>query len=57
MYVLDFYGGDFNKSELETQLQMCSQMEIEHSGDTVTFSDICKHLRSLPSAHLALYHR
>ena len=29
--VVDFYGDDFNKSELETQLEVFSQMEIDLS--------------------------
>ena len=48
--VVDFYGDDFNKSELETQLEVFSHMEIECAGDSLTFRDVLKHLKSLSPA-------
>ena len=36
--VTEFYKDDFNKSDLETQLEILSQMKIDCAGDSITFS-------------------
>ena len=51
--VIDFYGDDFNKSELATQLEVFSQMEAAHSRDSFTLRDVHKHLKFLPASQLA----
>ena len=38
--VLDFYGLDFNASELETHLELLGHMDIECAGNELTFRDI-----------------
>ncbi len=43
----------FKKSELETHLELLGQMKIERAGESLTFSDICNHLRSLSPSQLA----
>jgi len=35
--VAEFFKDDFNKSELETQLEIFSQMKIDYVGDTIAF--------------------
>ena len=52
--VVDFYGDDFNKSELETQLEVFSQMEAAHCTNPVNFKDVHKHLQSLPASQMDL---
>lgn len=52
--VVTFHGDDFNKSELETHLELLGQMEVEHVGDLITFHDVYKHLKFLPSSQLTL---
>ena len=52
--VAEFYKDDFNKSELETQHEIFSQMEIDLAGDAITFRDIHKHLRTLSPCHHVL---
>ena len=52
--VTKFYKDDFNKSDLETQLEILSQMKIDCAGDSITFQDIYKHLRGLSLSHHAL---
>ena len=52
--VVEFYEDDFNSSELETQLEIFSQMNIDSVGDSITFHDICKHIKSLPAFHHVL---
>ena len=52
--VTEFYKDDFNKSDLETQLEILSQMKIDCAGDSITFQDIYKHLRGLSLSHHAL---
>jgi len=49
--VTEFYKDDFNNSELETQLEIFSQMKFDCAGDNITFQDICKHkiFASFPS--------
>ena len=41
---------DFNKSELETHFQLMSCMDIQYSGELLTFRDICKHFQCLPNS-------
>jgi len=45
--VVEFYKGDFNSSELETQLEAFSCMNIQKNGDSILFHDIqhCKVLK------------
>lgn len=52
--VVEFYKGDFNKSELETQLEIFNQMKIDAAGDAITFLDICKHVKALSPSHRVL---
>ena len=52
--VVEFYKDDFNSSELETQLEIFSQMNINGAGDSITFQDICKHIKTLPTSHHVL---
>ena len=52
--VVSFYGSDFSKSELQTQLELLEQMEIPVSGLTLQFCDIHKFFQSLPPAQLSL---
>ena len=52
--VVDFYGSDFNASELETHLELLSHMEIKFTGNELTFRDVHAHFSSLSSAQLAL---
>ena len=52
--VTDFYSADFNKSELETQLQLLSCMDIKCSKQSITFKDIHNHFQSLPASQLSL---
>ena len=48
--ITDLFHADFNKLELETQLQLLSVMNIETAGQTITFRDIHKHFQSLPKS-------
>ena len=52
--VTDFSHKDFNKSELESHLQLLSCMEVDIQGDYITFSDIHRHFQSLPKSHSML---
>ena len=52
--ITDLFHADFNKSELETQLQLLSVMNIETAGQTITFRDIHKHFQSLPQSQVSL---
>ena len=45
--VLEFYGEDFNRHELETQLQIFKEMEIAGAGHTFTFDFSFSTLTSL----------
>ena len=45
--VMEFYQGDFNGPELETQLEAFSSMDIQKNGDSITFHDIHKHFKEL----------
>ena len=51
---MKFYGDDFNESELKIHLELFGAMDIECHGDSLTFSDIHKHMMSLSSAQLSL---
>ena len=52
--VIEFYGADFNASDLETHLELLGQMEIEVSGEKLSFSDIHQHFKSLSTMQLSL---
>ena len=53
--VMEFYQGDFNSSELETQLEVFSRMKIQKNGDSITFHDIHRHFKVLDhSQHLLM---
>ena len=52
--VIKFYGADFNASDLETHLELLGQMEIEVSGEKLSFSDIHQHFKSLSTMQLSL---
>ena len=52
--VLEFYGDDFNRHELETQLQIFKEMEIACAGNSLTIRDIHSHIKSLSSPQQAL---
>jgi len=52
--VVGFYREDLDRSDLETQLEIFSQMEIEPAGDALQFRDIHRHLKSLSSSQLGL---
>ena len=52
--VVDFYLNDFNRSELETQLEVFSQMEAPDCTNPITFKDVHKPLQSLPASQMAL---
>lgn len=47
--VVGFYREDLDRSDLENQLEIFSQMEIEPAGDALQFRDIHRHLKSLSS--------
>ena len=48
--ITDLFQDDFNKSELDTQLQLFSVMNIKIAGKSLTFQDIHKHIQSaIPS--------
>ena len=51
--VAEFHKDDFNSSELETELNF-SQMNFDGAGNSITFQDICKHMKSLPTSHHVL---
>ena len=44
--VAELNKDDFNSSELETQLEMFSQMNIDGAGDSITVQDNCMHIKS-----------
>ena len=50
----DFSLKDFTKSELESNLQLVSCMEVDIQGDYITFSDIQRHFHSLPKSQSTL---
>ena len=53
--VMEFYQGDFNSFELETQLEVFSSMKIQKNGDSITFHDIHRHFKVLDhSQHLLM---
>ena len=52
--VIELYKDDFDKSELELQLQILGQMEIECAGNSLMFRDIHKHVQCLSSAQQIL---
>ena len=52
--ITDLFQADFNKSELDTQLQLLSLMNIKIAGKSLTFQDIHKHIQSLPQSQVAL---
>ena len=39
---------------LKLILEIFSQMNINGAGDSITFQDICKHIKSLPTSHHVL---
>lgn len=39
--VTEFYKDNFNKSEIEIQLEVFGQMKIDYVEDNITFQDIC----------------
>lgn len=45
--VLVFYQDNFDKSMLETQLEVFSHMDIKPAGETLTIRDVHKHIKSL----------
>ena len=47
--VTDFYSTDFNKSELDTQLQFLGCIDIKCSKQSITFKDIHNDFQSLPA--------
>ena len=51
--VAEFHKDDCNISELETQV-IFSQMNFDGAEDSITFQDICKHIKSLPTSHHVL---
>ena len=48
------YREDLDRSDLETQLEIFSQMEMEPAGDVLQFRDIHRHLKLLSSSQLGL---
>ena len=52
--VCTFFSGDFNRSLLETQLQLLSCMEINSSALTICFKDIHHHFQALPQSEVML---
>ena len=46
--VTEFCGSDFSPSELSTQLEILSCMEITSKTDSLNFCDIYKHFQYLP---------
>ena len=49
-----FYGSDFTRSELQTQLELLGQMKIAVSDHHLQFCDIHKCFQSLLPTHLSL---
>ena len=45
--LLEFYRNDFCKLELESQLEILGQMNINKTGDKISFLDALSHLKSL----------
>ena len=52
--ITDFYGSDFNASELQLQLELFAQMDVQPARQTITFSDIHQYFKSLPTPQLSL---
>ena len=52
--ITGFFHADFNRSELETQLQLLSVMNVETAGQTITFRNIHKHFQNLLQSQVAL---
>ena len=52
--VCTFFSGDFNRSLLETQLQLLSCMEINSSALTICFKDIHHLFQALPQSEVML---
>ena len=52
--VCKFFSGDFNRSLLETQLQLLGCMEINSSASTICFRDIHRHFQALPQSEVML---
>jgi len=50
----ELYGADFNKSELATQLQLLSCMDIKIAKESITFRDIHIHFQSLVDSQVPL---
>ena len=48
--VTEFYKDNFNKSEIEIQLEVFGQMKIDYAEDNITFINI----KSLPPSHRTL---
>ena len=47
--ITDFYPTDFSKSDLQSQLQLSSCMDIKPSTNSITFKDIHNHFQFLPT--------
>ena len=52
--VTQFFNADFDKSLLKTQLELLRCMDIEKSGQSITFHDIHKHFQSVPHSQVLL---
>lgn len=52
--VTELYSADFNKSELATQLQLLSCMDIKVAKESIAFRDIHIHFQSLVDSQVSL---
>ena len=51
--VMEFYQEDFNQSDLETQLEVFSNMDINVGSPSITFHDVHEHFKSLNPGQLS----
>jgi len=55
-YVVDFYGSDFESSQLDTQLQnLSTHFKSCAKQSTVSFKDVCDYLKSLSKAQQSFF--
>lgn len=55
-YVVDFYGSDFESSQLDTQLQnLSTHFKSCAKQSTISFKDVCDYLKSLSKAQQSFF--
>ena len=50
--ITELYSSDLNKSDLETQLEIFSSIDIQPSGGFLNNVDIHQHFKSLPDSQI-----